>query len=111
LKPSGATGRVKGSSGPKKKLSTLLPTLATPTAGWTAIVTTRASRSVVVVGRAVVDVDDAADVVGASLVVDGSVVDSWPLDDGDRPSSLQAVRNPPPTMTAAVVRARNSRRV
>src|SRR5215218_5409315 len=69
LKPPGASGSDPGSSGPKKKLSALLPTRATPNAGCTATDATLASGSLV--GGVV---NDSLVVVGVG-VVDGSIVD------------------------------------
>src|SRR5215203_3043782 len=52
LEPSGATGSAPGGSGPKKKLSALLPTRAMPSAGCTATDMTTATSAVVAGGRA-----------------------------------------------------------
>src|SRR5688500_3887282 len=100
LKPPGATGSDPGSSGPKKKRSALLPTRATPIAGWTATDATRTSGSLV---GGVVDGSLVVGVVDGSLVVAG-VVDGWlvvgsgglPDDGGGSASSVQPPNTPPP---------------
>ena len=116
MKPPGATGSDPGSSGPKKKLSALLPTRAMPTAGWTATDATPASGSLV---GGVVDGSVVGGVVDGSLAVglEGSLVDGGdgvPDEGGGAASSVQPPSTPPPATTAVaatVACAKNSRRV
>ena len=118
LKPPGATGSDSGSSGPRKKLSMLLPTRAMPIAGWTATATTPASGSVVVGGVVVASVVGGVVVAGSLVAALGGALDDGGVVGADvgsgAASSVHAASAPAPATTAdaaAVAWARNSRRV